>query len=407
MGEKMKSVRKIMLSFMMLTVVLFMATVNVSAGHKHSYAKLYTVKPTCTQKGYTVYSCKCGKAYNGSEKKAYGHSFSKDVVCFKKSTCTEKGKAGRFCTRCNAKTDTVYLDKISHSYKNVTLKATTKKNGQTRKECTSCKKVTKVTEISKISSIKIERKTYTYDGKAKSPSVKITDAKGKALALNKDYTLKYQSGRKKPGIYTVKVTFKGNYTGNKTLKFTVKPAAVRNITSLPSVTAVDLYWDEPKGGADGYEIYLKSDKLKLIYDTEKTSDTVKKINGKALKSGTEYTFVIKAYKDIENKKIYSSEKKVTFTTKPEKGKINKVTYSKKKAKVKITKQNCHGYELLISTNKSFSNPEKVVLKSKNKTEYTFDKLKSNKRYFVKVRAYVVSGGEKYYGNYSDVKTFKT
>lgn len=38
-----------------------------------------------------------------------------------------------------------------------------------------------------------------------------------------DYKVTYPKNRKNVGVYTAKVTFKGNYTGTKSLKFRIDP----------------------------------------------------------------------------------------------------------------------------------------------------------------------------------------
>ena len=54
--------------------------------HTHKYVETVT-KPTCTEKGYTTYTCSvCGDSYKGSYTDALGHSY-----------------VGGVCTRCNAK----------------------------------------------------------------------------------------------------------------------------------------------------------------------------------------------------------------------------------------------------------------------------------------------------------------
>ena len=47
--------------------------------HVHSYTES-VVNPTCTEKGYTTFTCACGDSYKGNEVDALGHSFS-DGIC--------------------------------------------------------------------------------------------------------------------------------------------------------------------------------------------------------------------------------------------------------------------------------------------------------------------------------------
>ncbi len=66
-----------------------------------------------------------------------------------------------------------------------------------------------------------------------------------------------------------------------------------------------------------------------------------------------------------------------------------------------------GYQLVVAQNSKFTKGKKSVTISKNKTtKKTMKKLKSKKTYYVKIRAYKMSGKTKVYGAYSKVKKVK-
>ena len=48
--------------------------------HEHSYGEGVVTAPTCTEKGYTTYTCACGNSYTDNEVAATGHNFV-DGVC--------------------------------------------------------------------------------------------------------------------------------------------------------------------------------------------------------------------------------------------------------------------------------------------------------------------------------------
>ena len=52
---------------------------DVPAAHEHSYESVVTA-PTCTESGYTTYTCACGDSYTADEVAALGHSFA-DGTC--------------------------------------------------------------------------------------------------------------------------------------------------------------------------------------------------------------------------------------------------------------------------------------------------------------------------------------
>ena len=67
----------------------------------HSYTTT-VVAPTCTTYGYTLHKCSvCGTSYKDSTTKATGHSYGNSVVT-KQPTCTAEGTAIKTCTKCNA-----------------------------------------------------------------------------------------------------------------------------------------------------------------------------------------------------------------------------------------------------------------------------------------------------------------
>ena len=109
-----------------------------------------------------------------------------------------------------------------HEYKVAkTDKATTSKNGQITKKCISCDKT--ITEtIYYPKTITLSKTKYTYDGKIHKPTVTVKDSKGKTISSS-NYTVSYSSGCKNVGKYKVTIKMKGNYSGSKTLYFTIVP----------------------------------------------------------------------------------------------------------------------------------------------------------------------------------------
>ena len=93
--------------------------------------------------------------------------------------------------------------------------------------------------------------------------------------------------------------------------------------------------------------------------------------------------------------------------KPGKVKITKAKNVKtKKLTVKWKKTSkANGYQIQIATNKKFTKGKKT--KTLSKTTYSFKKLKKNKYYYVRIRAYVYdSNHKKVYGSWSAVKKVK-
>ena len=74
------------------------APVSTTAAHRHIYTKKVT-PPTCTNRGYTTYTCSCGHSYTDNFTKATGHSFGKWQTV-KAPTTTSEGTEKRTCSVC-------------------------------------------------------------------------------------------------------------------------------------------------------------------------------------------------------------------------------------------------------------------------------------------------------------------
>lgn len=77
--------------------------------HKHSYATSF-VEPTCTDNGYTIYSCSCGESYTGDYVASTGHSYGEWIVV-KEATTNSEGEETRTCSLCG-ETETRTIPKL-------------------------------------------------------------------------------------------------------------------------------------------------------------------------------------------------------------------------------------------------------------------------------------------------------
>lgn len=104
-----------------------------------------------------------------------------------------------------------------------------------------------------------------------------------------------------------------------------------------------------------------------------------------------------------------STTKNTETVKPKKTSIKKLSKGKKKFTVTWAKvSGVKGYQIQYSSNKTFKKNNKSVTVTKQKTtKATVKKLKSKKKYYVRVRTYKTVNGKKIYSSWSKVKSVKT
>lgn len=113
---------------------------------------------------------------------------------------------------------------------------------------------------------------------------------------------------------------------------------------------------------------------------------------------------------ITFKERYSGSKKLTFKIYPQKTSFVKSTSGKQSIKVywnKIAKQ-VSGYEIQYSTSSTFkSGVKKVTVKDYKTTNKTISNLKSNKKYYVRIRCYKTVNDKKYYSDWSKTKAVTT
>ncbi len=102
--------------------------------HTHKYTAVVTA-PTCTEKGYTTYSCRCGDYYVDSYVNATGHSFGAWTQV-KAPSCTADGSERRTCACGHSETRVV--DKLGHSYTSVVTAPTCTEQGYTTHTCSRC-----------------------------------------------------------------------------------------------------------------------------------------------------------------------------------------------------------------------------------------------------------------------------
>lgn len=89
--------------------VIISDKLTVTWKHDHSYTKTVT-PPTCTEDGYTTYTCSCGTSYKADYVAALGHDFGewKQTTA---PTCQQEGELTRSCSRCTA-TESSKIEKI-------------------------------------------------------------------------------------------------------------------------------------------------------------------------------------------------------------------------------------------------------------------------------------------------------
>ncbi len=140
----------------------------------------------------------------------------------------------------------------AHTYKNTVKKATQSANGTLTKICSVCGEGN-ISTIHKIKSVSLSTVKYTY-GSVRTPGVTVKDSAGKTLKKNTDYTVTYPGGRKNVGSYTVKVVFKGKYSGTKKLTFKIYPKGTSLSKLSPAKKAFTAKWKRQLTQNTGYQL---------------------------------------------------------------------------------------------------------------------------------------------------------
>ena len=111
----------------------------VDEDHTHSYVKT-VVAPTCTEQGYTKYTCSCGDSYKEDYVKATGHDYQTSTVA---PTCTEQGYTLTKCSRCGDASKSNYKPATGHNYQDTVVAPTCTEQGYTLHKCSGCNNSTK------------------------------------------------------------------------------------------------------------------------------------------------------------------------------------------------------------------------------------------------------------------------
>lgn len=186
---------------------------------------------------------------------------------------------------------------------------------------------------------------------------------------------------------------------------TVKVPAVSGVkVSSGSYNTASVTWKKVSG-VSGYEIYRtgggKTRSVKI------SAKSAAKLNDKGLKTGTRYTYKVRAYKVSQGITIYGDYSKAV-SVKPALKKT-RVSLKSKKRKVTIRWKKvdgASGYQIYRSQKKSRGYKRIKTITKGRTVKYTTKKMKKGKRYYYKVRAYRKVGGKKVYSAYSAAKRIR-
>ena len=230
--------------------------------------------------------------------------------------------------------------------------------------------------------------------------------KGKVIA-SKHYTATWSNAKSKAvGTYTVKVTFKGNYSGTKTLTYTILPKQVTGLkNSKSATTSITLSWTKATG-AKYYDVYGSTDgkTFKKISTVSTNSLKVTKVNGKALAPGKTYYFKVRAL-DSTKKLIGSFSSVLKTGTQTKAPTISKLSSTKSK-QATVTWGKVVGAKSYIVNTSTDGKTFKAVKTGLTGTSYTITKLTGGKKIYVKILAVNAYGAKSAFSSVKSVKVKK-
>ena len=345
----------------------------------HQYEET-VVKPTCTKEGYTEHKCSvCGDTYKDTETEKLGHKYEETIV---KPTCTEGGYTEHKCSVCGDTYKDSKIDKLGHQYKKYTVvEATCTEDGCIEYKCSACGDTYR--EVKSALGHQYKNKTIeptcTQEGYTEHKCIICGDT-------YEDFKIGKKNHQYEEVKYVEPTCTKDGYTE---YKCSVCGDTYKEVES----TLGHLYSEltlEPTCTEDGYTEYecsecgdkyskkieklghlLKVQKAKraTYFETGYTGDTICTRCEEILEKGKKIKKLILAKPRI---KTTVGKKKIKLV-------INKVTDATK-------------YEIKVQLGK------KTKTYYTTKTTYTLKKLKSKKKYTIKIRAIKIQGNQKVYSS---------
>lgn len=164
-------------------------------------------------------------------------------------------------TLTNATVKSVTIPKLGHSFTwESTTKATPELDGLIAEQCNcGCENVQ---TIPSPKAVKLSRTAYSYNGKAKKPTVTVTDRAGARISAS-NYTVTYPKYGYRVGTHAVSVKFRGSsYSGSLTnaASFTVAPRSTEWRSLSARSRGFTARWLRRQTQVSGYQLSYSSNK---------------------------------------------------------------------------------------------------------------------------------------------------
>lgn len=190
-----------------------------------------------------------------------------------------------------------------------------------------------------------------------------------------------------------------------------------NTIGLNETNTVRFYRDDAKSYYKFYR-FTPETSGEVVTTTVKTTDNIETTgetftpvvtttNGDSINGGTTSNNATNGV--VPKPSTTSTSLQPSSSKKPATTKVKKVKATKKSLTIKWSKvKGASGYEIQVATDKKFKKNKKSILVKKQKTTSAkIKKLKSKKKYYVRVRTYKVVGRKKVYSRWINGKATKT
>lgn len=189
--------------------------------------------------------------------------------------------------------------------KTVKKRADFSNDGTVVYKCKSCSKEIRKQTVAALKSVKLDCREYTYNGSAISPVITVKNTKCGAVKTD-SYSVKYINRKnnnkissvKTVGQYKAVITFKGEYSGEKTLYFSVKQSAPKIKACKKAKNGLKIYWKKSRPAGE-YQFLVADNKKFKNAKTYKASAKRSAKLIKKLKKGKRYYIKIRSCKTIK------------------------------------------------------------------------------------------------------------
>lgn len=373
----------------------------------HSYEEKIT-KPTCTEKGYTLHTCaECGENYKDAYVNEAGHDYTSEITY--EATCTSDGLITYICKDCTEK-KTAILPATGHIYETTEVTPTCETDGYALHKCKICGLSYKDTYVDKLE--------HSYEEiETKQPTCLATGTKEYKCEYCEDSYSQVLS--KLEHNYVSEEQRQADCISDGLIQYTcVGCGDSYSVTELSHGHKYTETIVEPTLNDEGYTVYTctecsNSYKDNYVEALEKpTSNPTDKPSGDS--GETTGNSSSENPKDAQSEETSKSDDKNSIKNsdakkiKSPKTKIKSLKKLKKSIKVSWKKvKGVKGYQIQYSTSKKFKKAKKITIKKAKKTSKIIKKLKTKKRYYVRIRTYKIVKGKKYYSDWSKKKSQKT